>query len=317
MITIHGPDGTIRPLDQGDCSRCWIDLTEPETGEIRRVTELARLDETFIEHALDLHERPRIEIGEEATLMVIRAPILENRQQEPRHSTVPVGILLGPDAIVTVCGSTDAALSRILDLNKKRQQGFRAEACVCHIIREVALLFMKYLKEISLKIQEVERGLAQSLSNDDLKVLLNLQKSVTYFHAALKTNDFIIDRIIRKGLCRANGERLSFTEDDVDELEIALIDTRQGIYMSKIFTEVLNSISSVYSSIISNNLNKVMKFLTSLSVIIMIPTLITSMYGMNVELPLQRENMAFLLVMLGAMALTLVIVFVLRISKVL
>jgi magnesium transporter len=258
----------------------------------------------MLEHALDLHERPRIEVDEEATLLVIRAPHSEGDPGEHRYSTVPVGILLTPEAIVVVCNHLDTPLAAILHRTRTRAPGFRPEHCICGVIKDCALLFMRDLKDISARIQEVERELAESQSNEALKTLLTLQKSVTYFHAALKTNDFIIDRIIRRGLTCGLRHRLAFSEDERDVLDDALTDTRQGIYMSKIFTEVLNSITTVYSSIISNSVNQIMKLFTSITVLLMIPTLITSMYGMNIPLPLQEHPLAFSLVAGAGVGLT-------------
>jgi len=296
MITIYGPDGLVSAVAPGACEGCWIELMEPEPTDIALAASLSGVDGQLILEALDLHERPRIEQDDSTTLLVIRAPHKEDGPGQDRYSTVPLGILLARTNIVTVCKIKDESLARLLANSRSRAEGFRSERCICNISRNVAILFLHALKDISSKIREVEHELAQSLDNDDLKILLNLQKSVTYFHAALKTNDLILDRINRKGLSIGTQTRLAFTEDEEDILDGALTDTRQGIYMSKIFTEVLNSISNVYSSIISNNANQTMKLLTSFTVILMIPTLITSMYGMNIALPLQAHGHAFAVV---------------------
>jgi len=293
MITIYGPDGLVSDAAPGACEGCWIELIEPGPADIALAVSLSGVDGQLIHEALDLHERPRIEQDDSTTLLVIRAPHMEDGQGQDRYSTAPLGILLARTNIVTVCKLKDESLAKLLRNSRARAEGFRSERCICNISRNVAILFLHYLKDISTKIREVEHELAQSLDNDDLKILLNLQKSVTYFHAALKTNDLILDRINRKGLSIGARTRLAFTEDEEDMLDGALTDTRQGIYMSKIFSEVLNSISNVYSSIISNNVNQIMKLLTSFTVILMIPTLITSMYGMNIALPLQGHGSAF------------------------
>ena len=296
MITIYGPDGLVADAAPSACEGCWIELLEPEPADIALASGLSGVDEQLIHEALDLHERPRIEQDDKTTLLVIRAPHREDGPGQDRYSTVPLGILLARTNIVTVCKIRDESLARLLQNSRSRTEGLRSERCICNISRNVAILFLHYLKGISSKIREIEHELSRSLSNDDLKILLNLQKSVTYFHAALKTNDLILDRINRKGLSVGFQTRLAFTEDEVDILDDALTDTRQGIYMAKIFTEVLNSITNVYSSIISNSVNQIMKLLTSFTVILMIPTLITSMYGMNIPLPMQEHGSAFVVV---------------------
>lgn len=315
MLSIHEP-ATDEQAPASGLLR-WIDLSEPAPEELARAAQLTGVDQRLIEHALDLHECPRIEVDDEATLLIIRAPHMEHRDGEARHSTLPVGVVLTRTTVVTVCRDRDATLSDILLRSRSRAGGLRPEHLICTLIKGVAQLFMQHLKDISARLQDVEQGLARSRSNDDLKILLTLQKSVTYFHAALKTNDFIIDRLVRKGLCVGLGTRLSFTEDEVDGLDDALTDTRQGIYMSKIFNEVLDSITNVYSSIISNSVNQIMKVLTSLTVVLMIPTLVTSMYGMNIGLPLQNHPSAFVLVSGATALLTAGIILLLKRSRLL
>ena len=295
----------------------WIDLCEPGPDEVRRAAELTSVDERLIEHALDLHECPRIEVDDEATLLILRAPYLEKSHGDVRHSTLPMGVVLTKTALITICRQADPPLADILRKGRAKGAAMRPEQLICALIKGVSQLFMHYLKDISARIQVVEQDLSRSRSNDDLRILLNLQKSVTYFHAALKTNDFIIDRLVRKGLTVGASARLAFTEDEMDGLDDALTDTRQGIYMSKIFNEVLNSISSVYSSIISNSVNQIMKVLTSLTVVLMIPTLVTSMYGMNITLPLQSHPSAFALVAGGTALVTTVTILVLKRSRML
>jgi len=305
----------------------WANLVDPDENEIQRLLDMAPFDPTFIGHALDHHECPRIETDDDSTIIVIRAPYIETRQGERRRSTVPIGIIVTPTLLATVCRVRDEAIQARLcaDTPAQRRGGNaglvqdtqRAQQRICHVIKEISLLFMQYLKEISAEIQELEHDLADTRSNEDLKMLLNLQKTVTYFHSALKTNDFIIDRIIRRGLSVGTGQKLVFTEEEEDGLDYALTETRQGIYMSKIFTEVLTSIANVYSSIISNSLNQIMKALTSLTVIIMIPTFITSLYGMNVELPFQHSTTAFTIVSGIGIAMTVAVIVIMKLRRIL
>lgn len=316
MLAIYGPDGTAQAAPAQGCRGCWLELIAPGPEEIARAAALAGFDEKLIRDALDLHERPRIEEDDEATLLVIRAPHVEEANGGGEHaenggpdarqrfSTAPVGVILARECIVAVSCLRDESISGLLHAARTRPGGLRPERAICNISRAVAVLFLKHLKDISAAIREVERDLSRSLDNEDLMILLGLQKSVTYFHAALKTNDILLDRIIRKGLGAGAGARLNFSEEEGDLLDDAQTDTRQGIYMSKIFTEVLNSIAGVYASVISNNVNQIMKILTSLTVILMIPTLITSTYGMNIPLPLQEHGGAFATVTALSVALT-------------
>lgn len=317
MITIYGPGCTLLDDQDGACEGCWIDLIEPRPEDIARAARMAAVDEKLLRHALDMHERPRIEVDDDATLVVIRTPHIEHNGDQRRYSTVPMGILFTRSNVVTVCQIEDESLTHILSISRSAPDGFKQERCLCNIVKHVTMLYMHHLKEISAKIQEVERDLAESPSNDDLKFLLNLRKAVTYFHAALKNNDLIIDRIARKGLAVCNSYKLMFSEDDLDIFDDALIDIRQGIYMSKIFSEVLDSTANVYSSVISNNVNQIMKILTSLTVILMVPTLITSMYGMNIPLPLQEAEHAFGVVGVVSIFITSGVILFLRFRRLL
>ncbi|KHK00885.1 magnesium transporter CorA family protein [Desulfovibrio sp. TomC] len=317
MITIHKNENTAANGPETPSRYTWINLVDPRPEEIERALALGFLGGEFIEHALDQHECPRIEFDDECTIVVIRAPYIETRQGEERRSTVPIGIILARSVVTTICRVNDAAIQSRLHTCVQPACLFRIEQQLCQIFKEISLLFMRYLKEISAEIQELEHDLADTRSNEDLKLLLNLQKTVTYFHSALKTNDFIIDRIMRKGLSLGTGTKLSFTEDEIDGLDYALTETRQGIYMSKIFTEVLTSIANVYSSIISNSVNQIMKVLTSLTVIIMIPTFITSFYGMNIELPFQHDATAISIVSGIGVITTAGIILIMKLRKIL
>lgn len=316
-----GPSVTPDPPDP--LGPLWLDLCAPGPAELREAARLAGVEERLLEDALDLHECPRMEVDDEATLVILRAPCMEDRGGEPRHSTLPVGVLVTPRVLVTICRRREGPIADILArLRQRRGEGrpappVRPEQLVCALVKGVAQLFLHHLKDISARIQGVEQDLARTRSNEGLMVLLALQKSVTYFHSALKTNDFIINRLVRKGLQVGSRSRLAFSEDEADILDDALTDTRQGIYMSKIFNEVLNAISGVYASIISNSVNQIMKVLTSLTVVLMIPTLITSMYGMNIDLPLQGHPSAFLLVAGCTVGLTTGIIVLLKRSKML
>jgi len=317
MITTYGPGCKVMDNPAGSCEGCWIELIEPGQGDIAQAARMASVDEKLLQHSLDMHERPRIEVDDDATLVVIRAPNIELNADHKRYSTVPLGILFTRSNVVTVCQIRDDSLMNILSASRAASDGFRQERSLCNIVKHVTQLYMLHLKEISAKIQEVERDLAESPSNEDLKFLLNLRKAVTYFHAALKNNDILIDRIARKGLTVCNSYKLMFTEDDLDIFDDALIDIRQGIYMSKIFSEVLDSTANVYSSVISNSVNQIMKILTSLTVILMVPTLITSMYGMNIPLPLQELEHAFGVVAFTSVTVTSGVILFLRYRKML
>ena len=151
MITIHGPDGAVLSEARPEKGFCWVNVTDPSGEDIKRLTEMADVEAEFIGHALDMHECPRIESGEKATIVIIRAPYIETKWDEPRYSTIPIGIIVYPDMAATICKVHDLALSGIPSKTWNKRGTMDAAQMICAIIKEVSILFMTHLKDLSNK----------------------------------------------------------------------------------------------------------------------------------------------------------------------
>ena len=271
-------------------SNCWINISKPSSDELDKLSKDLNIPLDFLTDPLDVDERARIEIEDNIILIVVRVPNYDPNNSEVPYTTLPVGIILVNDLIITVCSGD---INEILILNNGRTKNLYTQNTrrfILHIFNRTALSFLKYLKEINKKTGETEALLHKSMKNEELIKLLNIEKSLVFFTTSLKSNELMMERLQKT-------EILKMDPDDKDLLEDVLIDNKQAIEMANIYSNILSGMMDAFASVISNNLNVVVKLLTSLTIIVMIPTLIASIYGMNVETPFQHSPHAFLITM--------------------
>lgn len=273
-------------LDAGE--NVWINLIDPSEEELHDIRELIDAPADFFTDPLDADERARMETDDGVTLVIIRAPsppIPGRGDPNSPFDTVPIGVIISGTRIVTICKAKNRILERFASGRVKTFSTRRPGRFLIQLFHQVALAYLIYLKELNRRTREIENDLRDSLRNKDLLKLLGVEKSLVYFQAAIRANDILMERV-------ANFPQFRLDEDERDLLEDALTESKQGIYMTKIYTEILNSTVEHFSSIIANNLNVVMKLLTTITVILMIPNLLTGFYGMNVPLPWQEDPQA-------------------------
>ncbi len=283
---------------------CWINISDPSIDEIDLVTKKLDLPRDFITDPLDPDEPSRIEIEDDFKLIIIRIPLRNYDNEDIPFVTIPVGIILTENNIITVCRHTDAVwdllshkiISRDFTANNRKILIFR-------IFHKSTSLYLRFLKEINHKIQLVEELFHETMHNAEIIKLLNIEKSLVYFSTSLKSNELTIEKLLRINI-------LKLTEDDRDTIEDILIDNRQALEMSNIYSSILKDMMDAFSSVISNDLNIVMKTLTSITIILMIPTLVSSLYGMNVKLPMQDSPHAFEFTLFLSFLLTAIGVFI-------
>jgi magnesium transporter len=266
----------------------WINLVDPSDDELHDIRELIDAPADFFTDPLDADERARMESDDGAALVIIRAPcppIAGRGDPNSPFDTMPIGVIIAGTRIVTICKAKNRILERFAEGRVKTFSTKRPGRFLIQLFHQVALAYLVYLKELSRRTREIEEDLRDSLKNKDLLKLLGVEKSLVYFQAAIRANDILMERV-------SNFPQFRLDEDERDLLEDALTESKQGIYMTKIYTEILNSTVEHFSSIIANNLNMVMKLLTTITVILMIPNLLTGFYGMNVPLPLQEDPLA-------------------------
>lgn len=281
----------------------WINLVNPTAEEIETVCSNLKIEDEFIKYPLDYEEQARIDIEDDMTLFVIDVPIIEESKEGKTYSTMPLGLIVVRDEFFI---SVSLKKNRIIEAFEKgrvkEMYTYKKTRFLIQILYLNASYYLNDLKRINKEAENTVNGLKKSMKNQDLIQLLNLENSLVYITTSLKANELVMEKTAR-------GKVLKSYEEDDEILEDAIVENRQAIEMSKIYSEVLNGTMDAYASIISNNLNVVMKFLASITIVLSLPTLIASIWGMNVPLPFATNPYGFSIVC-GISVLVSVIAFV-------
>jgi len=281
----------------------WINLVNPSENEIKKVCENINLDEDLIRDALDYEEKARIDQEEEdnTTLFIIDVPMIEKNEESDMYTTMPLGmIVVRDDFFVTVSLKKNKIIEDFEKKKIKNFQTYKKTRFIFQIFYLNSSYYLTYLKQINKETEIAEYILKNSMKNKELLKLLSLEKGLVYFTTSLKSNELVMEKTMR-------GKIVKLYEEDEEILEDAIIENRQAIEMSQIYRDILNGTMDAYASIISNNLNGVMKFLTSITIILAVPTMISSFWGMNVELPFQDSAMGFVIMIFIAVITTLLV----------
>ncbi|WKZ37321.1 MAG: magnesium transporter CorA family protein [Anaerolineales bacterium] len=262
----------------------WVNVIDPTPEEMEKLVNWG-MEMDYIHYSLDRDEMPRMERDEEYTFILLRIPIHQPESDVP-YNSVPLGIMILGNKIITVC-RYDSDIFRVLINGKYRlmKTGKRYRLAL-YIFLETSARYLNLLREINRAIEIVEDQLQKSTRNRELLELLKYQKSLTYFSTALRSNEVMMERVQRTQL-------FNYYEEDQELLEDVLTENQQAIQMTSINTEILASMMDAFASIISNNLNVVMKALAALTIILNMPVIVASFYGMNVHLPGEGHPYAF------------------------
>jgi magnesium transporter len=273
----------------------WVNVVDPTPEEMEKLVNWG-MEMDYINYSLDQDEMPRMERDEEYTFILLRIPIHQPESDIP-YNTVPLGIMILGNRIITVC-RYESDIIKVLSNGKYRlmKTGKRYRLAL-YIFLETAARYLNLLREINRATEAVEDRLQKSTQNRELLELLKYQKSLTYFATALRSNEVMMERVQRTQL-------FNYYEEDQDLLEDVLTENQQAIQMTSINTEILSSMMDAFASIISNNLNVVMKALAALTIILNMPAIVAAFYGMNVALPGEGHPLAFLTVIGISLALT-------------
>jgi len=285
----------------------WINVVNPSKEEIETLSQKLNIPMDFLADPLDINERPRIEVDEKIMLVLLRTPHFDESSDGIRFTTVPLGIILMEDLVITVCCNENDVVRAFTDGKIRGRPAAKRSRFVLQIFSRTALVYLKYLSQINRETTLVEEKLQGSMKNQELIELLNFEKSLVYFTTSLRANELVMERLRRM-------EMFKMYPDDEDLLEDVITENKQAIEMANIYSNILSGMMDAFASVISNNLNMVMKFLTSVTIILMLPTLVASIYGMNIKLPLQHWPHAFAVTMGLSVLLSIagVIVFVKR-----
>jgi magnesium transporter len=302
MLTIYKTsEGGLERLDS-IANGAWISAVDPTPEEIRRLVAWG-IDIDLINYSLDADEMARMERDDEYTFILLRIPVHQPESDIP-YATIPLGILILANKIVTIC-KHDSDIFHVLANGKYRllKTGKRFRMAL-YMFLETASRYLSGLREINRATEVIEDRLQKSTRNREVMELLKYQKSLTYFATALSSNEVMMERVQRVQI-------FNHYEEDQELLEDVLTENQQAIQMTNIATELLSNMMDAFASIISNNLNGVMKVLAALTIIVSLPATVAAFFGMNVDLPVTSSHpMSFLGILGIAIALTAVTTFI-------
>lgn len=307
MLNIYKTDenGLIKRMPKIE-TNTWIDLVNPTSEEIQKVVQGTKLPENLILKLLDTEELPRIENEDDATLIVVDVPYVEDKKNKNNYTTMPLGIITNKGYLVTMALAETEVLNEIKNNKIKALYTSKKTRFIIQLLHKVSTLYVKYLNLINQGIETREKILIRSTSNRELLDLMNIQKSLVYFVTSLKANDILLEKL-------AKGAILNLYADDVDLLEDAIIESQQGIETANIYREILARISDTYATVISNNLNGIMKFLAGITIVSTIPTMISSFMGMNVPLgAISKNDNALYIVILLSLCIASIVAIILK-----
>ncbi len=281
----------------------WINIKPPfSQKEFVGLSTALDIPKDFLSDTLDIEERSRYEIEDDVKLIVIKTP-MENKSQyesDAYYITIPISIILTQKhQIVTVNSFENTAMDRFLDTFAKRHPE-RINMMILKIFEKVVMDFMQYLKDINHKRYQLEQKLYDSNRNEELLSIMRIQKSLVYFVTALRSNELLLMKIQRTNFLKLDEEEQEFLED-------LIVEFSQGLEMANTYTNILSSTMDAFASIINNNMNLIMKRLTSITIILSLPVMVASIYGMNVDIPYSHSRFSFYIPILLSMAISLII----------
>ena len=299
MITIYfsSPQGLIE-IEEYEPG-CWIHVVNPTEKEITSLVTKFNLTYDFVTDPLDIDERSRIEIEDDIRVAVIRTPRKEPEDAAIPFITLPIGVILVEDVIITISLSENDVMREFIDGYVRNFQTSQQTRFLLQLCYRTTLRYLRYLKEINRMTNTLEIKLLSVPKNEHLVELFNLEKSLVYFTTSLRANSLMMEKV------RYYSSLLPMSPAEEDLYEEILIENKQALEMASIYTTILTSMMDAFASMVNNSLNIVLKLLTCITIVIAIPTLISSIYGMNVTLPLQESDFGFAAVMIVSGVITL------------
>jgi magnesium transporter len=276
---------------------CWVDARDIEPQDLERLEKEFGILWELLQDIMDADEQARIEVEDDYTAIIIRVPVF-NAVNEIAYFTVPLGIIIFPTKIVTVCQASSDAIEDIAGNRagyRIRGQVMRSNSSfILNVMGRTAFTFLKALKELNRNSQRIERELQRSVHNNELVQLLSIQKSMVFFETSIKSNEILLEKLKKTPALRLK-------EEEEDLLEDVITENTQALEMANIYSSILTGTMDAFASVISNNMNIVMKRLTIVNIVLMIPTLIYSFYGMNVGLPFFHLPLAWVGIFIGSL----------------
>lgn len=297
--------GQLRVLEAPEHA-CWVNISPPFTPEeLEEVAQQFDIPFDFLTDPLDIDERPRYERDEDKRLIILSSPILNPFEEDidAIFITVPLGIVITPDHVITITSQENPVLNLFLDTKIKNFDPSDEQMFVLQILEQTVYRFLNCLKQLNQKRNLIEKELYHSSRNQELKNLLSIEKSLVYFVSSLSDNE-----LLKMKMKRTDFLGVGKDEEKLEIFEDVIIDNNQAQQMANMYTNILNGTMDAYGSIISNNLNLTIKRLTIITIVLMVPTLVASFMGMNVVLPFaEHSNYAFFIILVISLVFTLIL----------
>ena len=303
-------DGSIHQIQEAQ-EGCWIALTNPTATEIFEISEQFDIEVDDLRAPLDEEERSRIEVEDNYTLILVDVPTIEERNDKDWYGTIPLGIILTEKAIFTVCLEDTQVLTRFMEGRVRNFFTYMKTRFILQILYRNASVYLRYLRIIDKKSEQVEEKLHLSTRNEELMELLELEKSLVYFTTSLRSNEVVLEKLLK-------NDNIKKYPEDTELLEDVIIENKQAIEMANIYSGILSNMTGTFASVISNNLNIVMKVLAIITIVMSIPTIISSAYGMNVNtagMPFSSSPWGFLIINLISVAISIIAAVILTKKK--
>ena len=313
MINIYRTDDRIISEIDQYMAGAWVKLTAPTLEECAEISDCFHMDIADVRAALDDEESSRINLEDDYTLILVDIPSAEMRNNRHSYTTIPLGILIAEDVVITVCAEETAVLrsfveQRVRDFSTKKQMRFTYQ-----VLYNACMVYQSLLRSIDRKRTEIEERIDKNTEDVDLIDLHELESNLVYFATSLRANGVVLDRLTRYGRLRQYSE-------DQELLEDVIIENRQAIEMTQIYRDIINGTRELMSTVINNRLNNVMKYLTSITIVMAIPTVISGIYGMNVNenwMPFANTPHGFLIICIITLLICVITMLFLRKKKML
>lgn len=283
-------------------SLSWYNLIAPDDDELLKVSEQLKLDFDMLKNALDLNERSRVEFEDNVLSLIVNLPLLD---EDGQFDTLPCGLFFTKRNFMTICSRDNRILSSFNKNTAKTFDTRQRGRFLLIILSKCTQFYLKYLAILNQKTEDIEYSLRKTTNNKALFDLMEVQKSLVYFTTALKDNHVVLLKLLRMLRSKTFANVIAFNEDDMDALDDVIVDNKQAIEMVDMHRSILEGMMDGFASIINNNLNLVMKFLAAITIILSIPTMIGSFWGMNVPVPFAGHAYGFGIVILFSVVLTL------------
>lgn len=270
----------------------WINLVNPSETEIKKICEQLKIEEEFIKYPLDFEEKARIDKDDDVTLFIIDVPIIEEKDGKKLYTTMPLGMIVVRDDYFITVSLQETSLIKDFEKGKVRNfYTYKKTRFILQILYNNSSQFLSALKQINRQSEQTVQTLQKSMRNKELIQLLDLENSLVYIATSLRSNEIVMEKCL-------NGRIIKLYDEDEDILEDAIVENKQAIEMSKIYSDILSGTMDASASMISNNLNVVMKFLAAITIVLSLPTMLASFWGMNVvNMPFTNNQYGFWIIM--------------------